>query len=490
LGAPQLDVAALRSQSEALKAAVLAAVPAQDFELTYRYQALPLLAGRAGEAGVEALAQHPDVVEVAIDGQGSAALGESVPLIFANEAHDGGLTGEGVIVAVLDSGVDTDHPDLQGDIAYEACFLPGSGCPAGAHPAEDDNGHGTNVAGIITSAGTVAPVGVAPDAQIAAYKILNASGFGSFSDWVAALDDIAANHPEVDFVNMSLQSPFACPSSALETAIATLRQNGVLTFIAAGNHGIKQSFNIPACIDDGISVGASYDASLGSISGWKVNCTDAVTSADMITCWSDSDESLDLLAPGANVTSAGRFGVTSTFRGTSQASPHAAGVAALLLEAFPALDAGQIEARLEATGALLTDDLNDSDPMTNRTTPRVDARVALLADADDADVDGCSNEAEFGLDPSLGGQRNPLVPWDFYDTNGDQTIDLFEDIFSVAGAFGVSQGDPGYSTALDRSSVPPATDPWHVGPPDGVIDLFNDVFGVAAQFGHDCTPLP
>ncbi|MBK8027395.1 MAG: S8 family serine peptidase [Chloroflexi bacterium] len=103
-----------------------------------------------------------------------------------------GLTGAGVRVAVLDSGIDTDHPDLADDLIAQVCFT-GGGTPAlGSCPpadtntgisAEDENGHGTNVAGIITSDGTVAPIGFAPDAQIVAVRVLD--GFGS--GWLSGL---------------------------------------------------------------------------------------------------------------------------------------------------------------------------------------------------------------------------------------------------------------------------------------------------------------
>jgi subtilisin family serine protease len=261
LRAPGLDVAAVRGQVAAAQAQLLASLDQEDFRLVYRYQAVPALAGRVNKDGLSALAGRPQLAAVTIDGVGHAATGQSVPLIGADDVQLEGVTGEGVIVAVLDTGIDTDHPDLVGDIAFERCFLSGGGCPGGDHPAEDDNGHGTNVSGIITDTGIVAPAGVAPDAQIAAYKILGGDGSGLFSDWLAALDDIVTNHPEVDILNLSLQSGSACPSPALETAITMLRKRGTSTFISSGNQGLKDSLPVPGCIADGITVGATYDAS-------------------------------------------------------------------------------------------------------------------------------------------------------------------------------------------------------------------------------------
>ncbi|MCH8008084.1 MAG: S8 family serine peptidase [Chloroflexi bacterium] len=464
---------------------VLAGLAEDEFITTRRYESLPILAGQVNASGLAKLDAHPNVESVTIDGIGSIATGETLPIIHAPEVHDNGFTGEGVVVAVLDTGVDIDHPDLADDILYEACFVQGEDC-RGEHPGEDEHGHGTNVAGIITSDGTIAPLGVAPDAKIAVYRVLTSSGFGRFSDWIAALDDILANHTEVNVVNMSLQSREGCPSLALTLAISTLRDEGVATFVASGNHGNKNGLLVPSCVAEAISVGATYDGNIGSISGWKSDCTDQTTAVDQVTCWSDSDNSLDLLAPGARVTSTGMGGGTITFLGTSQASPHAAGVAALLFQAFPDLSVNELEARMKSAGTLLTDDLDDNDPSTNRTTPRVDARVALLNPNEDTDGDGCTNGEEFGGDPRFGGQRNPLNPWDFHDVNGDGIITLFDDILAVINGIGTGGNDP----LLDRSPAPPAGQPWQQGPPDGTIDVANDILGIASQFGHRCVGAP
>jgi subtilisin family serine protease len=213
---------------------------------------------------------------------------------------------------------------------------------------------------------------------------------------------------------MSLQSTISCPGGALSTAINTLRSAGVATFIAAGNSGTKNSLYVPACITAGISVGATYDANIGSSSGWKVNCTDQTTRADQVACWSSSDNTLSLLAPGARITSTGMGGGFSSYQGTSQASPHAAAEAALLLQAAPGITIDDLLNRMKLTGTMITDDLHDNNPLTNRQTPRIDARVALVTDLKaDYDHDGCPNGKEFGPNAAAGGLRNPLNPWDY-----------------------------------------------------------------------------
>lgn len=125
----------------------------------------------------------------------------------------------------------------------------------------------------------------------------------------------------------------------------------------------------PACIGSVISVGAVYATDLGSFAAFA--CTDAATAPDRVACFSDSDSALDLLAPGASVTSTGRGGGTSTYTGTSQAAPHAAGAAALLLEADPTLSADAIERLLEATGRSVTD------PRNGVIASRVDVAAAI-----------------------------------------------------------------------------------------------------------------
>jgi hypothetical protein len=112
----------------------------------------------------------------------------------------------------------------------------------------------------------------------------------------------------------------------------------------------------------------------------------------------------------------------------------------------------------------------------------------------DTDGDGCTDSQENGSNEELGGRRNYVNPWDFYDVDGNMQIDLFFDIYAVAFAFGQGPGDPGYSMAKDRSPPPPPWEEpdatkrevWDMDAPDGIIDLFVDVFGVAFQYGHHC----
>ncbi|MEE8385186.1 MAG: flexitail domain-containing putative surface protein, partial [Dehalococcoidia bacterium] len=116
-------------------------------------------------------------------------------------------------------------------------------------------------------------------------------------------------------------------------------------------------------------------------------------------------------------------------------------------------------------------------------TPKVPGTKAW-----DTDMDGCSDKEELGNNELFGGLRDPYNKWDFYDAvGGDQTVDLFNDIFGVAFAFGQGKGDPLYTEALDRGGNLVGSNVWNQDQADKTIDLFNDIFGVAFQFGHTCS---
>jgi subtilisin family serine protease len=357
---------------------------ADGFRATARWAAVAAVPGVASAAGVGRLAADPAVVRVGLDLGGHGGGAPDLSLIHADVAHGQGLTGRGVNVAVLDSGVDETHPDLRSSIVAEHCFGT-TVCRGGARElggpgsAADDNGHGTNVAGIVTSDGTRAPIGVAPGAGLVAVKVLDAQNrFDSTSDIVSALNWVATARPDVRVVNMSLGTdrPYAgrCDTAdastrALASVVATLRARGTLVFASSMNNRSTTTMAAPACIAGVVSVGAVYARRVPSF--FVFGCSDPAPAADRVACFSDSDSALDLLGPGALVVSTGRGGGVSTYTGTSQASPHAAGAAALLLEAEPSLSAGALERLLKATGRPVTD------PRNGMIVPRIDVAAAL-----------------------------------------------------------------------------------------------------------------
>jgi hypothetical protein len=208
----------------------------------------------------------------------------------------------------------------------------------------------------------------------------------------------------------------------------------------------------PACVADAISVGAVYDANIGS-AGFS-SCTDSTTAADQVTCFSNSNITTDIFAPGGPSTSAGIDGGTSTFFGTSQASPLAAACAALLLEAEPTTTAAALEAALEASPILVTDTTNGIG------FPRVDCHAALcvvLGQGGNADGDAICNDVDNCPDVTNAGQENfdndpfgdacevgALVS----DINNSTRVDGF-DVAELGLALGSQAGQPNYSRRAD-----------------------------------------
>jgi cysteine-rich repeat protein len=374
--APAVRRAAIRQAQEG----VLGRLTATDFAVAHRFESVPGLAGTVTPGGLAKILQSPDVLRVDFDAPGYGALADSVPQIHADHVQDvDGFDGSGVTVAVLDSGFDSDHADLAGALAGEQCFCQGGGgcCPgggssqSGAGAAEDDQGHGTHVTGIITSNGVVASRGVAPGANIVAVKVLDSNNlFCCSSDVIAGLDWVATNRPDVKIVNMSLCTlatfPGDCDTTgvgfAWAPAINTLTANGVAVFAASCNLGLPNQMGLPACLANTISVGA-------------------VTKSDAVAVFSNSGPTLDLLAPGVSITAPYIGGGVASLSGTSMASPHAAGTAALLLDANPTLTPAEILNALKVTGVPLTD------PKNGLTHPRIDAAAAVVG------VTSCSNGA-------------------------------------------------------------------------------------------------
>jgi subtilisin family serine protease len=372
------DLGQKRSEVAQLQDGVLATLEQAQFRLTRRYAAVPALAGvLRSKSGLARLEAHPHVQRVDLNIGGTGSLSDTVPLIRADQWHALGVTGEGVVVAVLDSGVDTDHDDLADDLVHQECFLDTDGlidgvgsCPdgsdrmSGAGAAEDDHGHGTNVTGIITSAGTVSSVGVAPDAGVVIIKVLNQSNaFFFYSEIIAALDFIIDN-PQygINVVNISLGTftKFSgdCDNAAAynmagAAAVGTLRESGVLTFAATGNNGLSDEMASPACLSEVVSVGASNDS-------------------DAVANFTNSGSTLDLLAPGVSILSTGMENGLSLFSGTSQASPHAAACAALLIESEIATTPDDIESRMKGSPVSLTD------PKNGLSFPRIDCFSGAL----------------------------------------------------------------------------------------------------------------
>src|SRR5690606_18495768 len=298
------------AQVEAAADSVLDALPPGSHALRRRFALVPALALEVDARGLAALERHPGVVAVDVDAGGSAGAAvapDEASRVNAVAGLDAlGLGGKGRKVAVIDSGVDIDHADLAGRLVDEACFCTvggGSGCcpnqgatQFGPGSASDDNGHGSNVAGIIVGAGGVAPRGAVPDAQLVAVKVISAEGrYCCASDVVAAMDWVAGHHPDVAAVNLSLGSddtfPGHCDAStawtqALGAAVDALVANGAVVTVSTGNQGNVQQIQVPACNRNALSVAATWDSDLGAVDDF-LGCSEASTAARQPTCFAN-----------------------------------------------------------------------------------------------------------------------------------------------------------------------------------------------------------
>ena len=249
------------------------------------------------------------------------------------------ITGQGIVVAVIDTGVDFTHPDLGG------CFGPGCKVVSGYDFVDDDtipedvDGHGTHVAGIIAANGTL--TGVAPASNIMAVKALNDDGYGFISDIIRAVEyavdpdgDITTDDG-ADVINLSLGG-VGSPDDPMSTAVDAAVNAGVVVVAAAGNegnYGDIANFS-PASSRSAITVGSvDPDGSLSDFSS-----KGPAVGGDTLKP--------EVLAPGGSIQSLAVGGGTKVLSGTSMASPHVAGLAALLLQAKPETTAEEIKARL------------------------------------------------------------------------------------------------------------------------------------------------
>ncbi|PRY02106.1 S8 family serine peptidase [Allonocardiopsis opalescens] len=282
--------------------------------------------GEGAQAGLLAAGAE----RIWLDGVRQAYLEHSVPQIGAPEAWEAGYTGEGVTVAVLDTGVDAEHPELAGQVAAEENFTD-------AESADDLNGHGTHVASTIAGTGEGGYTGVAPGATIVSGKVLDDSGFGSESGIIAGMEWAAA---EADIVNMSLGGTDGAGVDPLELAVDELsEQTGALFVIAAGNSGDgAQTVGSPGTADAALTVGAvDRDDRLADFSSRGPRTGDYAIKPEITA------PGVDIVAAEANTD--GHMAGS----GTSMAAPHVAGAAALLAQRHPDWDGGALKNTLAAT---------------------------------------------------------------------------------------------------------------------------------------------
>lgn len=214
------------------------------------------------------------------------------------------ITGLGVRVAVLDTGIDLDHPDL-GTVKKGPDYINNDLVP------DDDNGHGTHCAGIIAAQHNgIGVKGVAPGVELWAVKVLNKQGSGSYSVIIKGIE-WATNNNNIQVISMSLGG--TSDSALLKAACDAAYAKGIIVIAAAGNNQAGRKVIYPAAYSSVIAVSAT-------------------NSDDTVASYSSIGAEIDLAAPGTNIYSTYKGGGYATMSGTSMACPHVAGTAALILK--------------------------------------------------------------------------------------------------------------------------------------------------------------
>jgi subtilisin len=281
---------------------------------------------RMPKAAADGLEKNPNIRYVEENGT-MEALGETEPYgidrVDADVTRANGNTGNGADIAIIDTGIDSDHPDLEANLgagkAFVECGNGGyfGGCSYSGNSNacntawDDDNDHGTHCAGTADAVDNSRDVvGVSTEATLHAVKVLDCSGSGSFSDIAAGVEYVA--NQGWDVASMSLGG--SSGSSALKDAVQYADNNGVTVVAAAGNSG--------PCTDC-VGYPAAYS---------EVIAVSATTSNDALADFSSQGPEVAIAAPGKDVLSTVPSGTTK-FSGTSMACPHVAGAAGLLAAA-------------------------------------------------------------------------------------------------------------------------------------------------------------
>jgi subtilisin family serine protease len=223
------------------------------------------------------------------------------PLVWSNYL----LRGAGIKVGIIDTGIDMDHPDLSANVKG------GWNCIAETANYDDDNGHGSHVAGTVAGVhNTIGVIGVAPSAGLYGIKVLNRSGRGTTSDIIQGMQWAIDN--QLDVINMSLGT--TAYIAAYEVATNAVLDAGIIMVCSAGNSGPgENTVGYPAHFEGVIAVAAT-------------------DSSDVVASFSSRGPEVDVAAPGVSVPSTYKNGGYTTMSGTSMASPHVAGLAALMLQ--------------------------------------------------------------------------------------------------------------------------------------------------------------
>lgn len=367
-----------RNEIESAQSTFRTVLDRTGYQTLRQYDTVPAIALEVSPRTLEAIRRSPLVTGIAEDLPIPATqaestgmnLAESTAIVQAPEMWNDGFTGNGQVIAVLDSGVDLSHEFLSGKVVEEACFTSGSekgptkpgNCPndkrtqygeGSAVPCSFDPNecdHGTHVAGIAAGQGSTRS-GVAKGAKILPVQIFsNCADAGEgpcsvtyASDQMAALEHVYNLRYIHDFASINLSfgsvsSPSRCDDAIprYKLLIDNLKDAGIATVIASGNDGFKDRISFPACISSAVSVGST-------------------TESDDLSPFSNSASFLSLLAPGSGIGSSVPGGGFAAKSGTSMAAPHVAGAWALLKQKDPGASVDSIRQSLQGSGTLVMD---------------------------------------------------------------------------------------------------------------------------------------
>ncbi|SEB60408.1 Serine protease, subtilisin family [Nocardioides exalbidus] len=278
------------------------------------------------------------IAKIHLDGKVEASLADSVAQVGAPEAWAAGLDGTGTTVAVLDTGIDQTHPDLADQVTQTQSFVPGE-------TITDVNGHGTHVASTVAGTGAASggkEKGVAPGAHLAIGKVLNDAGSGAES-WIIEGMEWGASVAPV--VSMSLGSTEPSDGTdPMALAVDSLSEStGALFVIAAGNYGRVSGIGSPGAAQSALTVGAvdgnderAYFQDMGPRLG------DAVVKPEIVA------PGVDILAARSSASAEGE-GAYVSLSGTSMATPHVAGAAAIIKQQHPGWTGAQVKDALVST---------------------------------------------------------------------------------------------------------------------------------------------
>lgn len=392
------EIEVQRSLIERARKALLSEVsnvPGHDPSSVKEFRYVPYVALALSPEGLESLRRSNQVLDIEEDAVLGPALSKSVTQIGATSAWENGYTGAGQTVAVVDTGIDKNHPFLSGKVVSEGCFSTNyrllgasSVCPGGASSVTSVNSglncdipgseckHGTLVAGVIAGNGPGVS-GVAKDATLISLNVYSrfenqelcndtsVCALSFLSDQVRALErvyDIRRNF-RIAAVNFSISGrkyTAACDAEAsiLSDSIRQLAASGIPVITPTGNGGFSDATGMPACMTAAISVGATEVNSNGQ---------------ETVLAKSNSAPFIHLLAPGGSITSSVPGGGFETWSGTSIAAPHVSGSWALLRQRVPSAGIQSVLQSLVDTGVRVTDGRNGI------TKPRIRVDQAMVA---------------------------------------------------------------------------------------------------------------